>query len=68
MKKLVLVVLVVMAMVSTACTEEAPAPTGLTAGVENILVENILVEEILVENIEVEEITVKPISRSNPLP
>lgn len=60
MKKLVM--LMVIGLVGlTACTSEPPAPTGLTAGVENILVEEILVENIEVEQIDVEDIHVKEI-------
>lgn len=66
MKKLVLLMAFGLAGLA-ACTSEPPAPTGLTAGVENILVEqieveNIEVEQIDVEDIHVNEIYVKPIT------
>lgn len=67
MKKLVLLATVIGLVGLAACTSEPPAPTGLAAGVENILVEqieveNIEVEEVDVEDIHVKEIYVKPIT------
>lgn len=62
MKKRVLLVALLVVTMLTGCGEGgAPEPELSSEGVEEILVEEILVEEILVEEIQVQEIQIKGI-------
>lgn len=56
MKKLFLVSIIAMVILTGCGREEVSEPTLSSEGVEEILVEEILVEEILVEEILIEEI------------